>query len=208
MSQLSSYRGSDSVVLSHPESSPLSLLPVERAEHILPEYRGTPIADLLAAHNLGRALTVPTPPANADLLIITCMDHRVTFDIPEYFAYQIRTAGATVSPILSNVAFAVGVAGVRSICVIGHTDCAMCRVENRTDTLVEALVENESMCPNEANAHATRLREVFRVEDPVRATWKAARQVAASFPSCLVAPLLYRVEDGALLQLAPATDRA
>ena len=198
MAQLRPRSGTDPALLTQDDNATLALLPVEQPDHILERYRGTPIAELLAAHNLGR--TLPVTPA-AELLIITCMDHRVTFDIPEFFAYQLRTAGATVAPILSNVAFAVAVANVKAICVIGHTDCAMCRVENKCDTLIDNLVEREAWCPNQARDHAAHLQEVFRVEDPTRATWSAARRVAALFPSCLVAPLLFRVDDGALFQI-------
>lgn len=181
-----------------PDRPPLLLRPVEREPDVLDEHRGTPIGDLLAAHNLGRSL--PFTPT-ADLLIVTCMDHRVTLDIPDCFAYQVRTAGATPEPVLSNVAFAIAVAGVRAIAVITHTDCAMCRAADSAASMTGHLVEREGWCGDAAREQERQLRHVHRIADPISSAWAHARRLARRFPSCVVAPLLYRVDDGALLQI-------
>lgn len=181
-----------------PRGPRLAALPVEREADLLHRYRGSAIGDLLTAHNLGRSLPTGSP---AELLVITGMDHRVSIDLPESFAYQIRTAGATPEPVLSHVAFAVVVAGVTSICVIAHstrvTTGAGC-----VEAMTTRLVEREGWAPDDARAQAERLHHAFRIPDPIRVAWTHAGTLAACFPSCTVAPLLYRFDDGALLQVA------
>lgn len=176
----------------------LRTVPVLDMSDILPQYRETPIAELLASHNLGRALPV-TPAAN--LLIITCMDHRIALDIPERFAYQIRTAGANPSPVFSNVAFALGAAGINAICVIGHTDCAMCKVSHMTGTMTKSLVDDHGWEMLDARDQEIMLHQVFALDDSMRTAWDHAARLAKRFPRAIVAPLLYRVEDGALVQI-------
>lgn len=178
--------------------TPLALVPVETDRDILPRYRKCPIGDLLALQNLGR----PVPDASVpDLVIVTCMDHRVILDLPTFFAFCLRTAGATPMPVISNIAFAVGTAGARNICVVGHTDCAMGKVDVTGEAMVEHLVDHDGWTPDDARAQLGLLHEVFRIDDPVQAAWTHARHLAERFPSCVVAPLLYRVEDGKLVQI-------
>ena len=185
-----------------PATSPdLRIDPVETRSQILPAYRGTAIGQLLATHNLGHE--VPRD-AHGELLIITCMDHRVSIEVPPYFAYQLRTAGASPRPIISNVAYAVAVDNVRAICVIGHTDCTMCTVNEQTDELTETLISRERWSLDDAYDQASVLERAFHIRNPVDAAWVASRQLAELFPSCLVAPLLYSVDDGSLMQI---TDR-
>lgn len=181
----------------------LSTLRVDTADDILERYRGTPIADLLATHNLG---STPPDPPTADLLIVTCMDQRVMLRVPERVGFQLRTAGATPTPVLPNVAFAVSMAGIKAIGLVTHTDCAMCRVPECAEAVIAHLVDREGWQPAEADELISVLHEVFHLDDPVQAAWKYARLLEARFPTCLVAPLLYQVDDGALLQIDAATD--
>ena len=61
-----------------------SLLPVNCWDGILPAYRTTPVAGLLAYHNLG---TPHRRHDRAEFLIGMCMDNRVVLRIPDNFAY-------------------------------------------------------------------------------------------------------------------------
>ena len=67
-----------------------ALLPVKHRDDILPAYRNTPAADLLAYQNLRRPHRSHD---RAELLIGMCMDHRMVLRIPDHFAYILRAGG-------------------------------------------------------------------------------------------------------------------
>jgi carbonic anhydrase len=60
----------------------------------------------------------------AEILIITCLDSRIDLQVPKKFAFTIRIAGANPKAVMPNIAFVVS-RGIKSIAIIGHTDCAM-----------------------------------------------------------------------------------
>jgi len=61
---------------------------------------------------------------DAEILIITCLDNRIDLHIPKKFAFTIRIAGANPKSVMPNIAFIIS-RGIKSIALIGHTDCAM-----------------------------------------------------------------------------------
>lgn len=176
-----------------------TLVPVTSPEDVLAAYRGTEIEDFLLAHNLNRPIATS---GSATSLIMTCMDPRIDLHLPVNFAFVVRTAGAATEPVLSNIAFAVAMAGVTSISVMGHTDCAMTRVNDAKDAFAQTLTSRESVSAQDAGTLVKDLDETFKVDDPVASTWAAAEALADMFPSCLVAPLLYQVEDHAIVQIS------
>ena len=140
------------------------------------------------------------------MVIVTCMDARLQLRVPERSSFVIRTAGAAPEPALSNIAFAVA-AGVQTLCVIGHTDCAMAAAQSAQQPFVQHLVEKEGWPNERSEALFENLQQNFAINDPVVATFERALWLAEQFPSCLVAPLLYRVEDHTLEQIV-TTDSA
>ena len=69
-----------------------ALLPIRHRDDILPAYRGTPVADLVAYHNLR------SPHRSYDqakILIGMCMDSRITLRIHDNFAYILRAGLGT-----------------------------------------------------------------------------------------------------------------
>lgn len=180
----------------------LELKTVRTDADVLPEYRGTPVVGLLIAHNHGESAE---PGGSASMVIITCMDFRLLLRIPEEGAFVIRTAGAAPEPALSNIAFAVAVAGLRTICIIGHTDCAMARIGVAAESFIAHMIETEGWPADRSRQMFESLQRIFAIDDPVAATWQRAAWLRQQFPSCLVAPLLYRVEDHALLQITSLT---
>src|SRR5437588_5383357 len=69
------------------------LIDITKPNDILPEYRETPIGLLLEYHNMNRHLDTYT---QAKLLIGMCMDNRKHLQIPDNFAFIIRSAGANL----------------------------------------------------------------------------------------------------------------
>ena len=83
-----------------------------------------PIALLLESHNEGRSFP---PLAKPELLLVTCMDPRIALRLPENFAFVLRTGGANPDPVEPYLVYALARSGVRTVALVGHTDCAMSR---------------------------------------------------------------------------------
>ena len=170
-----------------------------RSEADIPErWRATPIGALLRYHALGAPL--PGRAEKPELLIGMCMDSRKHLRIPDNFAFILRTGGANLRLSEFRVSYAIAVGGVRAIALMGHTNCGMSGLTSRRGTFVDGLVdagwnraEAERHFDREAPHH-----EIGREDDFIRAE---ARRLSALYPRVLVAPLLYRVEDGTIAVL-------
>ena len=175
------------------------LLPFNAGDDILPAYRGTPIERLLRAHNLGE----PGPAASRpELFIATCIDNRETLAFPPGFAFVLRTAGVRLHGNEFELAYAVAVGGVSAVALIAHTDCGMAHVRDRRDEFVRGLVARGGVGADEAGAHFDAHLAAYALGDPVATVVEEAEEVRAWLPRLLVAPLLYRIEDGRLAQVA------
>ena len=127
-----------------------ALLPIRHRDDVLPAYRGTPVADLVAYHNLR------SPHRSYDqakILIGMCMDSRIALRIPDNFAYILRAGGGNLQRIEFKVSYAVAVGGVRTICLIGHDQCGMVGLRARRDVFVNGLVKNGGWARREAEQH-------------------------------------------------------
>ena len=118
------------------ESCSGSLRRVEGKTDIPARYHGTPIADWLRYHNLGEG---PHTYDSPQLLIVTCMDHRIHLQIPKNFAYVLRLAGANLRHREFDLACVLAFAGIRHICLVGHTDCAMESLQHRREAFISGL---------------------------------------------------------------------
>jgi carbonic anhydrase len=175
------------------------LLPVDAVDDVLPAYRGTPIERLLRSHNLGE----PGPAASRpELFVATCIDNRETLALPPRFAYVLRTAGVRLHGNEFELAYAVAIGGVTAVALIAHTDCGMAHVRHRRDEFVRGLVARGGVGADEAGAHFDAHLAAYALGDPVATVVAEAAEVRAWLPRLLVAPLLYRVEDNRLAQIA------
>ena len=171
-----------------------------RFEADIPElWRATPIGDLLRYHNLG--LPLPGRTEKPELLIGMCMDSRKHLRIPDNFAFILRTGGGNLRLSEFRVSYAIAVGGVRTIALIGHTNCGMSGLLARREIFVDGLV-NAGWTKAAAQDHFARLapqHEIGPEDDFIRAE---ARRLRALYPKVSVAPLLYRVEDNTLVLLS------
>ncbi|HUP21133.1 MAG TPA: carbonic anhydrase [Gemmatimonadota bacterium] len=170
------------------------LLPVDRPEDVPEAWRGTPIERLLAYHNLGAPLEEHD---SAEILIGMCMDNRKVLRIPDRFAFVIRAGGANLQPAEFKVSYAVAVGGVRALALVGHTHCGMVGLHDRRTPFVDGLVdvgwEREA-----AESHFDTFAPQFEIGDEVDFARSEAERLRDRYPRLLVAPLIYRVEDGRL----------
>jgi carbonic anhydrase len=177
-----------------------TIIPVNYRDDILPAYRDTPVGLLLEYHNLGRA---PASSAKPELLIGMCMDSRKSLRIPNDFAFVLRTAGANMRDNEFRISYAISVGGVRTIVLIAHTDCGMARLEQRRELFVRGMVEAAGWDEARATKHFAESAPKFGIRDEVDFVMHEANRLREIYPRITVVPLLYRVEDDLLYQLAP-----
>jgi carbonic anhydrase len=176
---------------------PSTAIAVNNHADILASYAGTPIEDLLAYHNLGADLRDHPKP---EMLIATCMDYRIAFRLPKDFAYIIRAGGANTRALEFHISAAVA-NGVKTICVIGHDQCAMCGVSNRKQQIVDGLLEHGGWENAEAESHFEECAPHSDIRDVAAFVRSEVQRLSGRFPRVMVAPLLYSVKERVLYQL-------
>ena len=170
------------------------LIPVRTLEDIPPRWRDTPIGRLLEYHNLDRPFDHYD---RAALLIGMCMDHRKQLHLPDQFAYILRAGGANLRPSEFKVSYAIAVGGVRSIALIGHTECGMSGLASRQEEFIAGLVD-AGWDRDEAERHFRESVPQFEIGDEIDFVLAESGRLRARYPAVSVAPLIYRVEDGRL----------
>ena len=175
-----------------------SLQPVLKEDDIYPRYRATAVGDLLRYHNLGAELDAHT---QARLLIGMCMDNRKHLRIPDNFAYIIRAGGANLRYSEFKVSYAIAVGGVKTIALIGHTNCGMVNLMARKQAFIEGLVENAGWSEDAAEEHFFQFAPMFEIGNALAFVSSEARRLRQRYPRVLVAPLMYKVEDNRLYLL-------
>ena len=171
------------------------LLPIASGADIPEKYRGTPISRLLEYHNFGKPFASYT---NADLLIGMCMDNRKHLNIPDNFAFIIRAGGANLRYSEFKVSYAIAVGGVRCIALIGHTQCGMVNIVARKEQFIDGLVKGAGWDRASAEAHFYQNAPMFEIGNEIDFVLSEVRRLRGRYPTLLVAPMLYRVEDNRL----------
>src|SRR5258708_5594139 len=169
------------------------LLTIASKNDILPQYRATPIGLLLEYQNLERPFDSYT---DAELLIGMCMDNRKHLHIPDNFAFIIRTGGANLRYSEFKVSYAIAVGGVRCIALIGHSQCGMVNLIARKDQFVQGLVKAAGWQPHSAEEHFFYFAPMFEIGNEVDFVLSEVKRLRFRYPNILIAPMLYRVEDG------------
>ena len=172
--------------------------PVDKPADIPESLRGTPIAELLEYHNLGRELVPVDAPR---LLIGMCMDNRKHLTIPDNFAFILRAGGANLRPSEFKVSYAIAVGGVRSIAIIGHTNCGMVNLMSRSTQFIEGLQKNAGWDKRQAEDHFFHFAPLFEIGSAVDFTISEAKRLRLRYPTVQVAPMMYKVEDNRLYLL-------
>jgi carbonic anhydrase len=175
-----------------------ALFPIRHRDDVLPVYRGTPVADLVAYHNLRSAHRSYD---QAELLIGMCMNNRIALRIPDNFAYVLRAGRGNLQRIEFKVSYAVAVGGVRTICLIGHDQCGMVGLRARRGVFANGLVENGGWARREAERHFAKFSAVFEMGDPAAFALREARPLRKRYARLMVAPFIYQVRDGLLYQI-------
>jgi len=174
------------------------LITVADDSQIPDSYRGTPLEELLRYHNL-KAPLIPVPAPR--ILIGMCMDNRKHLLIPDNFAYILRTGGGNLRHSEFKVSYAIGVGGIHTVALLGHTQCGMTKLMDQREAFVNGLVENGGWEREWAEHHWMNFAPMFEIHSEIDFVLSEAKRLRMRYPKVQVAPLLYRVEDNLLYPL-------
>lgn len=171
------------------------LVKVSRKEDIFEKYQNTPVGSLLEYHNLNRAYEAVN---KAEILVGMCMDNRKQLNIPNNFAYILRTGGGNLRYSEFYVSYAIAAGGIRTIALIAHNNCGMVHLLSKKDKFIEGLVEGAGWEKEFAEEHFKSLAPMFEISNEIDFVLTEAKRLRQRYPKILVAPLFYNIEDNLL----------
>ena len=174
------------------------LISISNRKDIPKQYRDTPVGLLLEYHNLKRDLDKYS---QASILIGMCMDNRKRLQIPDNFAYIIRSGGGNLRYSEFKVSFAIAVGGVNSIALIGHSQCGMVNLMAKKDQFVEGLVQRAGWDKAKAEDQFKTSVPLFEIDNAMDFVVSESKRLRTVYPGILIAPLMYRVEDNLLYMI-------
>lgn len=177
---------------------PPSLKPVRNESDILPAWRGTPVGELLALHNLGAGARKYSHP---QILIASCPEQQTLLRVPPGFAISLHTAAANLKRDPFKVSWAIGIARVSAVALVGHTDCKLVGLRNQREEFVERMIRIAGWERPAAEQHFDHWSDLFAIEDPATFAAAEAARLRVRYPKIPVAALLYDRADGMLLQI-------
>ena len=170
----------------------ISALSAVRTEaDILPVYRGTPVADLLRFQNLGGPAAEARPAGKRgkpEILVATCLEQDAPLRIPAGFAIVLHTAAASLKRDPFKVSWAIGVAGVSAIAIIGHDNCRLVDLRSHREQFVVQMIESAGWERPAAEQHFDHWSDLFEVDDPAGFVAAEAARLQNRYPKILVAP--------------------
>lgn len=172
-----------------------NLIEIKSVEDIFQQYQNTPIGLLLEYHNLNR---IKETYNTAQLLVGMCMDNRKHLNIPDNFAYIIRTGGANLRYSEFKVSYAIAVGGVQHIALIGHNNCGMVSLVDRKEQFIDGLTERAGWEKEKAEEHFNQFAPMFEIGNEIDFVLSEAKRLRLRYPKITIAPMLYKVEDNRL----------
>lgn len=171
------------------------LVEVSNENEIFSQYKGTPIESLLRYHNLGETFKKYD---KAELLIGMCMDNRKQLNIPNNFAYIIRSGGGNLRYSEFKVSYAIAIGGVKAVALIGHNNCGMVNLMSKKEKFIKGLVENAGWNEKKAEEHFTSFAPMFEIENETDFLLSESKRLREKYPKILFVPLFYNLEDNLL----------
>jgi carbonic anhydrase len=156
------------------------------------EYQKTPIAQLIEFQNFGRPHNEFD---NAQMIIGSCMDNRTQLNVPNKFAFIIRNGGARLQFSEFHISYAISIAKLKYMAVIGHTDCGMVNLKSKKDLFIQGLAENAGWDEGNAERFFNHYSHQFEIGNEVDFTLNQVIHLRKRFPEIQVVPMIYKVED-------------
>ena len=91
--------------------------------------------------------------------------------------------------------------GVRALALIGHDQCGMVELTQRREAFIRGLVANAGWMAQEAGEHFDEHARDFEINDAADFVRAEAARLRRRYPTVLVAPLFYLVDEGKLWQI-------
>jgi carbonic anhydrase len=161
-------------------------------EDVPSKYINTPIGLLLEYHNLNRPFESFK---KAEILIGTCMDHRVNLQIPDSFAFVIRTGGANMRNSEFHISFAFAIGNLKQMALIGHSDCGMADLFSNKDSFVKGISKNAGWEKIYANDYYMEMAPRFETGKEIEFILYQTNRLRDQFPQIEIAPMMFLVED-------------
>lgn len=178
------------------------IVPINTRDDIFPQYAGTPIGDLIEYHNFNKHFfNSDKKYDHAEILIGMCMDNRKRLNIPENFAYVIRTGAGNLRTSEFKVSYAIAVGGVRSIALIGHNNCGMANLKAKEQKFIDGLVD-VGWDREAAQDHFNYMAPMYEIGNELDFVLMEAKRLRQRYPKVLIAPMMYKLEDNRLYLLA------
>lgn len=171
---------------------------VNSAADIPKALRGTPFADLLLYHNLGKPFNAYN---KARLLACMCMDNRKQLRVPDNFAFILRTGGGNIRYSEFKISFAIGIGGVRHVAMIAHDNCGMSNLFAKKEAFVKGLVKNAGWTRKKAMDYFVTYAPLFEIGNEADFVVAEARRMNFKYPKVKVLPMYYKLADGKLYLL-------
>jgi carbonic anhydrase len=143
-----------------------------------------------------------TPVGNydrAELLVGMCMDFRKKLNIPENFAYIIRTGGANLQNSEFKVSYAFAVGEISYLTIIGHDNCGMVDLQARKQQFIDGLVSFAGCEREWAEKHFDRFAPRFEIGNEVDFLLREVIRLRLLYPKVTIVPLFYRIENNQLM---------
>ncbi len=171
------------------------LIEVKSSPDAPEKYRGTPIGRLVEYQNHIRP---HDSYSSAQILVGMCMDNRKALDVPENFAYILRTGGANMRASGFKISYAIAVGGVRYIAIAGHNHCGMVNLMERKEAFIDGLVKGAGWNREKAENHFLNLVPMFEIGNEIDFVLSEVRRLRGEYPKIMIAPLLYQIESNYL----------
>lgn len=178
-----------------------TLIKINEENQIPDHYRNTPIGKLLSYHNLN---TPFTNYQKAELLIGMCMDNRKHLNIPDNFAFIIRSGGANLRYSEFRVSYAIAVGDLRHLVLIGHNNCGMVNLMARKDQFIQGLITNAGWTREEAEDHFYHYEPIHEIGNEIHFILSETNRLRLRYPKITIAPMMYLVEDNSLYLISEA----
>ncbi|MCX7862635.1 MAG: hypothetical protein N2449_06540 [Bacteroidales bacterium] len=164
---------------------------VKSKENIPILLKNSPLEKLLLYHNLQQTHHTYNV---AELIIATCVDHRISLKIPEKFAYIIRTGGVNLNSCEFYIAFLASVKNIKHVAIIGHNECAMVHLHEKKDIFTQncnVLGWNH----NQAQSFFEQFEHQHEIHNEIHFTLHEAKRLRNIFPQLVIFPFLYNIHD-------------
>ncbi len=172
-----------------------NLIEIKSSADIPKSHLNTPIGKLFEYHNLNCEFDNFD---KAQLLIGTCMDHRIQIQTPKNFAYYIRTGGANMKFSGFNISHAITMGEVKHFALIGHNKCGMRNLKSKKDQIINGLCEISNWEKQKAENHFKESELVFEVFEEMEFTLNQVKSLRKEYPNIIIVPMMYILEDDKL----------